>query len=102
MMKHFLNRVFNYKNTSLGAQSTLNSGKYWTKLNSTGTKSFTSSFDEELFHNLGKLFLAYWHKPSMVSLIISLNIIHVCNSLPDQKIGICTFVSILLVQKSNK
>lgn len=78
MMKHFLNRVFNYKNTSLGAQSTLNSGKYWTKLNSTGTKSFTSSFDEELFHNLGKLFLAYWHKPSMVSLIISLNIIHVC------------------------
>lgn len=45
MMKHFLSRVFNYKNTSLGARSTLNSrGKYWNKLNSTGTK-LTPSFD---------------------------------------------------------
>lgn len=44
MMKHFL-RVFNYKNTSLGARSTLNSrGKYCIKLNSTGTK-LTPSFD---------------------------------------------------------
>lgn len=30
---------------------------------------------KELFHNLGKLFLAYRHKPSIVSLIISLNTI---------------------------
>lgn len=76
MMKHFL-RVFNYKNTSLGARSTLNSrGKYCIKLNSTGTKLTPSLITQkELFYNLGKLFLAYWHKPSMVSLIISLNII---------------------------
>lgn len=77
-MKHFLSRVFDYKNTSLGARSTLNSrGKYWNKLNSTGIKLTHPGLitQKELFYNLGKLFLAYWHKPSMVSLIISLNII---------------------------